>query len=319
MIRMTNNEIRPVYYDCDTGIDDALGLGYLMFSPEVSLVGVGTVSGNIDAEQAAENTLRLMGLAGRRDIPVAIGERHFLTREYLGGPVHIHGHDGLGNVTLPKVDLKPGDETAAEMLVRQSHEHAGALEIISVGPLTNLARALELDATLPSRVKRVTSMGGAVLVPGNASPVAEANIWNDPEAAAIVFRADWPVTLVPLDVTLENILEESHHAQLLAADKPFPRAIGHILDLYYDFYTPQYGRRCSDPLAAAIGVGTITPLKSPWVEVAIDDSHGIGRGQVIADLRGQRLDPVDQEGANVRVVLETDRKLPDLLVQRLTS
>lgn len=131
MIRMTNNEIRPVYYDCDTGIDDALGLGYLMFSPEVSLVGVGTVSGNIDAEQAAENTLRLMGLAGRRDIPVAIGERHFLTREYLGGPVHIHGHDGLGNVTLPKVDLKPGDETAAEMLVRLSHEHAGALEIIS--------------------------------------------------------------------------------------------------------------------------------------------------------------------------------------------
>lgn len=99
---MTNNEIRPVYYDCDTGIDDALGLGYLMFSPEVSLVGVGTVSGNIDAEQAAENTLRLMGLAGRRDIPVAIGERHFLTREYLGGPVHIHGHDGLGNVTLPE-------------------------------------------------------------------------------------------------------------------------------------------------------------------------------------------------------------------------
>lgn len=165
-------------------------------------------------------------------------------------------------------------------------------------------------------------MGGAALVPGNASPVGEANIWNDPEAAAIVTKAGWPVTLVGLDVTLENVLEESHRARLLTSDKPLARAIGQILDLYFDFYLPQYGRRCSalhDPLAAAIGVGSITPVDSPWIDVMIDDSSGPGRGQTIADLRGQRLGAVDAPGATVRMVLDTDRKLQDLLVERLTG
>lgn len=319
---MNTSEIRPVYYDCDTGIDDAMGLGYLLNSPEIQLVGVGTVSGNTDAVQAAENTLRLMGLAGRTEVPVAIGEEHFLTTRYPGGPAHIHGSNGVGDIDLPEVGMKPVSESASEMIVRLAREYEGRLEIISVGPMTNLAKALMLDPELPSRVKKVTSMGGAALVPGNASPVGEANVWNDPEAAAMVARAEWPVTLVGLDVTLENILEESHRAQLLASDRPLARAIGEILDLYFDFYLPQYGRRCSalhDPLAAAIGVGNVTPVNSPWVDVTIDDSDGPGRGQTIADLRGQRLGAVDQPGATVRMVLDTDRKLQDHLVERLTG
>lgn len=313
---------RPVYYDCDTGIDDSMALGYLLSSPEIDLVGVGTVSGNTNARQAAENTLRLMGLAGRTDIPVAIGAEHFLTHEYLGGPTEIHGENGVGNVDLPPVDLTPAAESAAEMIVRLSEEHPGRLEIITVGPMTNLAKALELDPRLPDRVRQVTSMGGAALVSGNASPVGEANVWNDPEAAAMVVSAPWRVTLVPLDVTLENILEESHRAQLLASDRPLARTIGQILDLYFDFYLPQYGRRCSalhDPLAAAIGVGAIVPVNSPWVQVQVDATGGPGRGQTIADLRGQRLGPIDQPDAHVRMVLDTDRKLQDHLVARLTG
>ena len=319
---MNSKAIRPVYYDCDTGVDDAMGLAYLMLSPEIQLVGVGTVSGNTDARQAAENSLRLMGLAGRADIPVAIGEEHFLTSRYAGGPAHIHGANGIGNVDLPEVDLQPVAESAPEMIVRLAKEYEGRLEIISVGPLTNLARALQLDPELARRVKQVTSMGGAALVPGNVSPVGEANVWDDPEAAAMVVKADWPVTLVGLDVTMENILEESHRAQLLASDQPLARAIGQILDLYFDFYRTVYGRRCSalhDPLAVAIGVGNITPVNSPWVDVAIDATDGPGRGQTIADLRGQRLGPVDHPGAHTRMVLDTDRKLPDHLVERLTS
>lgn len=313
---------RPVYYDCDTGVDDAMGLGYLLNSPEIQLVGVGTVSGNTDAVQAAQNTLRLLGLAGRPDVPVAIGEKDFLATPFGGGPAHIHGSNGVGDIDLPEVELEPVDETAPEMIVRLAKQYEGQLEIISVGPMTNLAKALMLDPDLVGRVKKVTSMGGAALVPGNASPVGEANIWNDPEAAAIVTKAGWPVTLVGLDVTLENVLEESHRARLLTSDKPLARAIGQILDLYFDFYLPQYGRRCSalhDPLAAAIGVGSITPVDSPWIDVMIDDSSGPGRGQTIADLRGQRLGAVDAPGATVRMVLDTDRKLQDLLVERLTG
>ncbi|WP_324653325.1 nucleoside hydrolase [Georgenia sp. H159] len=316
------HEIRPVYYDCDTGIDDSMGLAYLLGSPEIQLVGVGTVSGNTEASQAAENTLRLLGLAGRTDIPVAIGEAHFLTHAYPGGPTEIHGDNGIGNVELPPVDATPVSESAAEMIVRLSTEHEGRLEIISVGPMTNLARALELDPNLPARVRKVTSMGGAALVPGNASPVGEANVWNDPEAAAAAVAASWPLTFVPLDVTLENVLEESHRTQLLSSERPLARAVGEILDHYFDFYLPQYGRRCSalhDPLAAAIGVGSIVPVRSPWVDVQIDATDGPGRGQTIPDLRGQRLGTTDRPGAHVRMVLATDRKLQDHLVERLTG
>ncbi len=319
---MDTSGTRPVYYDCHTGIDDSMGLAYLLGSPEIHLVGIGTVSGNTEASQAAENTLRLLWLAGQTDIPVAIGATHFLTRKYGGAPTEIHGDNGIGNRDLPKVNATPVTESAAEMIVRLAKEQAGELEVITVGPMTNLALALQLDPDLPGRIKQVTSMGGAALVPGNASPVGEANVWNDPEAAAAVVAAPWPVTFVPLDVTLEKILEESHRAQLLASEQPLARAIGEILDYYFNFYLAQYGRRCSalhDPLAAAIGVGTVVPVNSPWVDVEIDATDGPGRGQTIADLRGQRLGPVDQPGAHVRMVLATNRKLPDLLVERLTG
>lgn len=313
---------RPVYFDCDTGVDDALALLYLLACPEVELVGVGTVSGNTDAAQAAENTVRLLALAGRGEVPVAVGEHDFLARAYAWRPVEIHGRNGLGDVELPAGGVTPVAERAAAMLVRLAREYAGALEVVSVGPMTNLARALELDPGLPGRVKQVTSMGGAALVPGNVTPVAEANVWNDPEAARLVTEAPWPVTLVGLDVTLENVLEESHRERLLGAERPVARAMGEILDVYFDFYSAQFGRRCSalhDPLAAAIGVGDIRPVDSPWVPVVVDDTAGPGRGQTIADLRGQRLGPVDHADAHTRMVLRTDRALADGLTETIIT
>lgn len=130
---------RSIYYDCDTGIDDSMGLAFLLASPEVELAGIGTVSGNTEAAQAAENTLGLLGLAARTDIPVAIGAAHFLTHEYPGAPTEIHGDNGIGNVDLPIVKVTPVNESAAEMLVRLAKDHDGELEIITVGPMTNLA------------------------------------------------------------------------------------------------------------------------------------------------------------------------------------
>ncbi|WP_040314195.1 nucleoside hydrolase [Schaalia cardiffensis] len=311
---------RPLYFDCDPGVDDALALAYLLNSSEVSLVGIGTICGNVDVEHTTENALRLLALAGRQDVPVTMGERCYLTREYTHRAVQIHGANGIGDVELPPSDLAPTGESAAEMILHLSDEYEGELEICAVGPLTNLARALDLDPSLPQRVKQVVVMGGAALVPGNVSPVAEANIFCDPEAASAVVRAPWDVTLVGLDVTLENVMEESHREQLLASDQPLVGALGRILDVYYDFYQPQFGRRCSplhDPLAAAIAVGTVKVVDSPWVNVIVDDTEGPGRGQTIADLRGQRLGPIDQEGAHVRMVLKTDRPFADHLVARI--
>lgn len=210
-----------LYIDCDPGIDDALALAYLLNSPEASLLGIGTICGNVDVEQASENALRLLALADRSDVPLATGESRYLAGEYGHRATRVHGANGLGDVELPAADLTPAEESAVEMILRLSREYECELEICALGPLTNLARALEADPQLAQRVKRVVAMGGAALVPGNVTPVAEANIFCDPEAARLVLRAPWEVTLVGLDVTLENVLEESHRDRLLASERPF--------------------------------------------------------------------------------------------------
>ncbi len=311
---------RPVYFDCDTGVDDALALAYLLASEEVELVGIGTVSGNVSAEQAADNTLRLLTLAGRTDIPVAVGEHDPLVGHFDGGAALVHGANGLGGVDIPPAQTAPVVENAPDMLLRLSVEYDGQLEVIAVGPLTNLARALERDPMLPRRVATVTVMGGAALVPGNITPVAEANIGNDPEAAVAVMDAAWPITLVPLDVTMENTLEEAERLQMCDEGSTLVRTIGRMLEHYFDFYVAEYGRRCSalhDPLAAALAVGGIRARIAPSVPVEVDASSGPGRGQTLCDLRGQRVRAVDRDDAHVRVVLQAEEPLAPHLMERI--
>lgn len=297
----------PVYLDCDPGVDDTVAIAYLLASPAVELVGVGTVSGNTSAAQAARNTLDLLALAGRDDIPVALGAHDHLDHPFSGGAPHVHGDNGVGGIVLPRSDREVDERTAVELLLDLSRTYAGRLHILAIGPLTNIAHALESDPTLPERIAEVTVMGGAALSPGNITPVAEANVYNDPQAAAALLAADWDVTLVPLDVTLEHTLSEEQRQQFLADDRPFVAAVGQILDHYFDFYLPSYGARtCAlhDPLAAAIAAGGVTPSRALRVPVVVDVSQGPGRGQTIADLRGQRTGPRHHDGVRTRLVLE---------------
>ncbi|MEN2738760.1 nucleoside hydrolase [Microbacterium sp. X-17] len=311
----------PVYLDCDTGVDDALALAYLLARSGVEVVGVGTVSGNTSAEQAARNTLDLLGIAGRTSIPVAIGAHDHLAQPFAGGATRVHGANGIGGVELPRADAEPDARSAVELLLDLSRWYPGRLRIIAVGPLTNIALALRADPTLTQRVTEITVMGGAALVPGNVTPVAEANVFCDPEAAAAVFEADWDVVIVPLDVTHEHVLDEPGREALLHAEDPLARVIGGILDHYFDFYTGLYGMRASalhDPLAAAIAVGGVHPTRALRVPVVVDTTDGPGRGQTIVDLRGQRLAPRHHEGVRTTVVLETATPLaPHLLATLL--
>jgi purine nucleosidase len=313
---------RPYLLDCDTGVDDALALAHLLSDPEVNLVGITTVSGNTSAEQATENTLRLLTLAGRTEIPVATGEHDFLTHAYDGGVPFIHGDNGLGNIDLPEATVTAIEETGPEFIVRMAHTYPGELHLIPIGPFTNLAKALELDPELPKLIKHVTVMGGAALAPGNVSAVAEANIWNDPEAAEIVFNAGWPVTMVGLDITMTELFEESDRQKLLEASGTFTPTLGNVLKLYFDFYEESMGRSCSalhDPLAVGIATGEITPVVAPIVDVHVDITDGPGRGQTIADLRGVYNGYPEQPGATVRVVLTTDKPYAPILLDRLLS
>jgi purine nucleosidase len=313
---------RPVYLDCDTGIDDSMALAYLLNSPQIDLVAVGTVSGNTSAHQAALNTLALFQLAGREDVRVFEGAHDPLAGTFDGGVPHIHGHNGIGDVLLAPARRPIQEEEAAEALVRLAHRYPGELEIVTIGPLTNIALALALDPELPHLVKSVTTMGGAALVPGNVTAFAEANIWNDPEAAKRVLSARWDITLVPLDVTLANTLDESDLKRMLRSTLPLTVAVGHMLDLYFDFYVSFYGHRgCAlhDPLAAAIAADDVRLGESRLARVTVDDSRGPGRGQTVCDFEPSRAIDSDANHGGVRVVLTLDAPFAPQLLARLQA
>jgi purine nucleosidase len=312
----------PFYLDCDTGIDDALALAYLLAAPAADLRGIGTVSGNVSAAAGARNTLDLLQLAGHAHIPVALGAHHPLAGSFGGGAPWVHGDNGIGGVSLTTASAGLAPESAAQMLVRLAHEHPGTLRVLAIGPLTNIAEALRLEPALPSLVASVTVMGGAALAPGNITAVAEANIHNDPEAAAEVLAAAWDVTLVPLDVTMANVLEENHRQELLLSSDPVPQALGEMLGYYFRFYEGIFGRPCSamhDPLAAALAVGGIKAAVAPVVHAAVDTTDGPGRGQTVCDLRGFYLGYPEQPGARCRVVLSLEGDFAPHLVETLLS
>ncbi|WP_308468690.1 nucleoside hydrolase [Rathayibacter soli] len=312
---------RPLYFDCDTGIDDALALAYLLASPEVDVVGIGSVSGNVSAEAAARNTLDLLALAGRSDIRVAVGAHDPIDGLFGGGAPQVHGTNGLGGVRLPRSAHEPIAGDAAQFVIDLAHTHPGELDVLAVGPLTNLAIALKRDPSLVGLVRTVVVMGGAALVAGNATAVAEANIWHDAEAARLVFEAEWDVVVVPLDATMGHVLREEHREALAASGAPFLQSIAASLDAYFEYYVSVFGVRCAamhDPLAAAIAVGTVVPVRAPSVRVIVDDSAGPGRGQTICDLRMLRVSPQGVPGVRTRVILSAEPDLASHLVERLS-
>lgn len=318
-------ERAPYYLDCDTGIDDALAIAYLLEaaadeSRGIDIVGIGSVSGNVSAAVGAVNTLDLIALAGRHDIPVAVGSHHPQGGSFRGGAPHVHGANGIGDVEIAPSATSVVDESAAELLVRLAREHRGELRVIAIGPLTNLAEALRLEPGLPALVKELTLMGGAAAVPGNITPVAEANIANDADAAADVFAADWFITMVPLDVTMSNVFVEHHRQALVESGRPVAVAVGRMLDYYFEFYVSVYGHRASalhDPLAVAVALGDLGLRTAPVVRVVVDATDGPGRGQTICDLRGVYNGYPEQSGAHTRVVLELEHDFAPTLLATL--
>ncbi|WP_327657821.1 nucleoside hydrolase [Streptomyces sp. NBC_00483] len=313
----------PLLMDCDTGVDDALALLYLAATPGVDLRGVTTVAGNTSAEQAAINTLQVLELAGRTDIPVAAGAATPLTGTDPEYATHVHGDNGIGNIQLPPPTADLDRRDAVQLIIDAAHEAPGALHILATAPLTNLAHALEREPRLPELVGHVTVMGGAVHHPGNIGARAEANIGNDPEAAARVLAAGWELTIVPLDVTMRERLTPAHQDRLRAHGTPAARFAADALDVYFDFHErivfPFRASACHDPLAAAMAAGDLTPVQAPVLHVTVDTTQGPARGELVADARGMYRDYPRTPEANARVLLETDGTFPERLVERINS
>lgn len=191
----------PLLIDTDPGVDDALALLMAFADARHDVVGLTVAAGNVGLEHTTGNALKLCEVAGREDVPVFAGAADPLVYP-AEDAAHVHGRDGFGDVGLPPATRALEAEHAALAILRLSHQYAGELLLVALGPLTNIALALKLDPTLPQRIKRFVVMGGAINGHGNITPVAEFNIAFDPEAAHLVFSmfphtevADWEATI----------------------------------------------------------------------------------------------------------------------------
>lgn len=189
---------RDVFLDTDPGCDDAVMIAMALGAPEINVVGMSTVAGNTTVDNTTRNALSILEYFDRTDVPVARGSGRpmtgsFDTAEWIHGPNGIRGD-------LPDPSTEPVESSGAEFLLERSHEYGDDLTIVAVGPMTNLATALVQDPSLPERVDEIYLMGGAALVSGNKTPVAEANFHNDPVAARRVIQSGRP-RMVGLDAT----------------------------------------------------------------------------------------------------------------------
>src|SRR5918994_69460 len=209
----------PLILDVDTGIDDSLALLYAAASPEADLVAVTCVSGNIEAQQVGINTRAVLELAGRSDVEVAMGRETPLVRRLETTP-ETHGPQGLGHAELPRPSRSLSDRHAVDLIVEEARRRPGEITLVTLGPLTNLALAVQREPLLPRLLKGYALMGGTFRVSGNTTPTAEWNIHCDPDAARIVFRA-WAEAMaidpsiarplaLGLDVTERARIEPAH-------------------------------------------------------------------------------------------------------------
>ncbi|KAB7779611.1 MULTISPECIES: nucleoside hydrolase [Xanthomonas] len=212
----------PLLIDTDPGVDDALALLMAFADPRHEVVGLTIAAGNVGLRHTVRNALKLCEVAGREDVPVFAGCADPLLHPSVDAG-HVHGQDGFGDVDLPPAARGAEAEHAALAILRLSHQYAGRLLLVALGPLTNIALALKLDPTLPQRVGRFLVMGGAITCHGNITPAAEFNIAFDPEAAHIVFKAFPHIEVADWEATVAHGLPHREVEQWLAVDTPKAR------------------------------------------------------------------------------------------------
>ncbi|RRK11371.1 nucleoside hydrolase [Lactiplantibacillus garii] len=274
---------RNVIIDCDPGIDDSLALLLALKSPELNVVGITTVCGNVPTHIGAQNALKILDLVDRLDIPVYLGANRPLKVAYTSAQ-DTHGEDGLGNSRLPEVTAV-GPAQDAVQFIADTLTADPTTSILALGPLTNIAQVLQRDPTLFERCDRFTLMGGSYKSHGNCSPVAEYNFWCDPDAAKLVFDTmPVPIQMVGLDVTRKIVLTPSLLEYIQNVDPKMGALFKKITRFYFDFhwqYEQVIGCVINDPLAVAalLDQDVVRGFES-YTTVAVD---GVARGQSIVD------------------------------------
>ncbi|MGA8647185.1 MAG: nucleoside hydrolase [Candidatus Sulfotelmatobacter sp.] len=319
---------RRVIIDTDPGTDDAMAIILALNSPEFKVEALTVVPGNVEAWQGLENALKIVSLADRCDVMVASGAQHPLNQKLITAQ-YWHGKNGLANVELPASKCKADPRFGPDLITEMIHKYPHEITLIPIGPLTNIALAVSKDPSIAALVKDIVIMGGSISG-GNVNGAAEANIYNDPEAAQIVFNAGWMVTMVGSDVGERTLITRKYLGELQSSHGPQSDFISKIADFYLtrSEKSGYNGAAMYDPLAVGIALDpTLGTLKEMHVDV---ETRGeFTRGETVANRMGSdeknvlHGDHYEIEGVtylkpNARVCLASDAdRFLELFVNRI--
>lgn len=279
---------KKIILDLDVGVDDAIAILYALGSPEVDLIGITATYGNVLTTRSAQNALDLLDMLGHPEIPVFVGDTHAVTKQdfsVMEISAFIHGKNGIGEVEIERSSREPETMSAVDFIIEATKKYGKNLVYVPTGPQTNLCQAIRKYPNLVDEIGEVVLMGGALTVPGNVSPCAEANINQDPEAANEVFRSGVPATMIGLDVTLQTLLTYEDTQKWRDLGNVAGAAFADIVDYYikaYETTAPHLGG-CGlhDPLAVGVAVDSSLVTLFP-INMQVD-LEGEIRGRTIGN------------------------------------
>lgn len=309
--------MKHVIIDTDPGVDDALAMLLAFGSPEIRVEAITTVVGNVSLERANQNALKLLWFLGREDVPVAAGADGPLFGESLDAS-EFHGKTGLGEAVLPEPKSSLSTKSAVQIIIEKADELSGELTLLPIGPLTNIAASILADPGIVDKVAGLVIMGGAFgLTPygyGNATAVAEFNIWHDPEAAEIVFDSGIPITAIGLDVTTDpqNRLTKRNFEEIDGLGTRRSRLVANLCRSFVDRFE---GVNLHDPLAVAAVVDP-SIVETKKCRVGVETVGRLTRGMTVVDRMHRRI--VSGKEANVEVCVSVDsERFLEMFVDRV--
>jgi purine nucleosidase len=298
---------RPFFIDTDTASDDAVALVIALRHPDIDVVAIGVVAGNVPLDHGVQNALYVAELCERRDVAVYAGADVPLQLPLSTGQ-YVHGQDGMGDIGLTLTGRVPTPGHAADALIAASHAHAGTLEVVTLGPLTNIAIALQKDPTLVDRVARVVVMGAVADHIGNQNPVAEFNMWVDPHAVEVVLKSGLPLEFVGWDISRKfAVMEPEDAAALRAVGTPVAEMCVDIQKTLIEFchhHTKLSGFDLPDPIAMAYAINPAVATETRRLHCEVETESALTRGMVVMDLLG-----FTGKEPNALVVTRADRDL----------
>ena len=296
--------MRRFLIDTDTASDDAVALVMALRDPDVRVEAITVVAGNVPVEQGVQNALYTVELCGA-DVPVYQGMAAPMLRPHESAQ-HVHGTDGMGDIGLPLAGRNPAPEHATEVLLAAVDRYPGEITLVTLGPLTNVAMAVLRDPTFAGNVQSCVVMGGTGRGHGNVTPVAEYNIWVDPDAAKIVFESGMPLTMVGWDVSYTYAtLDQEEADRLRAVGTPLAEFVVDIqaaLNAYATGVSGLAGFDLPDPITMAVALDPEMATLTKRLFVAVETGGEWCRGQTVVDHLG-----VTHRPPNVDVVLEASR------------